>query len=201
VPEHLPKFISSLSEAFENSTQKTIENLDKWDTSNINNFEGVFKDASNFNHDISGWNTDSAETMQEMFAGATHFNQNISNWNTSNVTDMTSMFWDATNFNQDLNSWNVEKVTSMQNMFSETKKFNSDLDKWQPKSIKSVFGMFANSMFNKSLKSWESHLPNKILNAQDFNRNAILNEDNLPVQITKSIKHFEDLKKAGNNQK
>nr|WP_307918304.1 hypothetical protein [Mycoplasmopsis bovis] len=40
VPEHLPKFISSLSEAFENSTQKTIENLDKWDTSNINNFEG-----------------------------------------------------------------------------------------------------------------------------------------------------------------
>ncbi|WNA91359.1 hypothetical protein HYE45_04615 [Mycoplasmopsis bovis] len=55
--------------------------------------------------------------------------------------------------------------------------------------------MFANSMFNKSLKSWESHLPNKILNAQDFNRNAILNEDNLPVQITKSIKHFEDLKK------
>ncbi|MEI7133128.1 BspA family leucine-rich repeat surface protein, partial [Mycoplasmopsis bovis] len=133
--------------------------------------------------------------------GATHFNQNISNWNTSNVTDMTSMFWGATNFNQDLNSWNVEKVTSMQNMFSETKKFNSDLDKWQPKSIKSVFGMFANSMFNKSLKSWESHLPNKILNAQDFNRNAILNEDNLPVQITKSIKHFEDLKKAGNNQK
>ncbi|MEI7001211.1 Mbov_0838 family PARCEL repeat surface lipoprotein [Mycoplasmopsis bovis] len=201
VPEHLPKFISSLSEAFENSTQKTIENLDKWDTSNINNFEGVFKDASNFNHDISGWNTDSAETMQEMFTGATHFNQNISNWNTSNVTDMTSMFWGATNFNQDLNSWNVEKVTSMQNMFSETKKFNSDLDKWQPKSIKSVFGMFANSMFNKSLKSWESHLPNKILNAQDFNRNAILNEDNLPVQITKSIKHFEDLKKAGNNQK
>uniref|UniRef100_UPI003D271CF9 BspA family leucine-rich repeat surface protein n=1 Tax=Mycoplasmopsis bovis TaxID=28903 RepID=UPI003D271CF9 len=67
VPEHLPKFISSLSEAFEKSTKKTIENLDKWDTSNINNFEGVFKDASNFNHDMSGWNTDSAETMQEMF--------------------------------------------------------------------------------------------------------------------------------------
>ncbi|MBT1356169.1 BspA family leucine-rich repeat surface protein [Mycoplasma bovis] len=201
VPEHLPKFISSLSEAFEKSTQKTIENLDKWDTSNINNFEGVFKDASNFNHDISGWNTDSAETMQEMFAGATNFNQNISNWNTSNVTDMTSMFWGATNFNQDLNSWNVEKVTTMQNMFSETEKFNSDLDKWQPKSIKSVFGMFANSIFNRSLKSWESHLPNKILNAQDFNRNAILNVDNLPVQIIRSIKHFEDLKKAGNNQK
>nr|WP_307937745.1 BspA family leucine-rich repeat surface protein [Mycoplasmopsis bovis] len=138
---------------------------------------GVFKDATNFNHDISGWNTDSAETMQEMFTGATHIL--IKTYQIE--IHLMLLIWhrcfeDATNFNQDLNSWNVEKVTSMQNMFSETKKFNSDLDKWQPKSIKSVFGMFANSMFNKSLKSWESHLPNKILNAQDFNRNAILNE-------------------------
>nr|WP_307928864.1 BspA family leucine-rich repeat surface protein [Mycoplasmopsis bovis] len=118
----------------------------------------------------------------------THFNQDISKWNTSNVTDMTSMFWDATNFNQNLNSWDVKKVISMQNMFSGTQKFNSALDKWEPKSLRSVYGMFANSKFNKSLKSWERHFPKKLLNAQYFKRNAILEDDKLPETIINSIK-------------
>ncbi|MBT1382273.1 BspA family leucine-rich repeat surface protein [Mycoplasma bovis] len=194
VPEHLPKFISSLNSAFEGSTQKEIKNLDKWDTSNIKSFIGVFRDATNFNHDISGWNTDSAESMEEMFTSATNFNQNISNWKTSNVTDMTSMFWDAENFNQNLNSWNVKKVTSMQNMFSGAKKFDSDLDKWEPKSLRSVYGMFANSMFNKSLTSWESHLPNELLLAEEFKRNAILEDKHLPKKILDSIKHYDEQK-------
>ncbi|MBT1346829.1 BspA family leucine-rich repeat surface protein [Mycoplasma bovis] len=196
VPQHLPKFISSLSSAFEESTQEKIENLDKWDTSNIYNFEGVFKNAANFNHDISGWNTDSAQFMEEMFTGATHFNQDISKWNTSNVTDMTSMFWDATNFNQNLNSWDVKKVISMQNMFSGTQKFNSALDKWEPKSLRSVYGMFANSKFNKSLKSWERHFPKKLLNAQYFKKDAILEDDKLPETIINSIKFYEDQKEG-----
>ncbi len=196
VPQHLPKFISSLSSAFENSTQKEIENLDKWDTSNIVNFEGVFKNAANFNHNISGWNTDSAQFMEEMFTGATHFNQDISKWNTSNVTDMTSMFWDAENFNQNLNFWDVKKVTTMQNMFSGAKNFDSDLDKWEPKSLISVYGMFANSKFNKSLKSWERHFPAKLLNAQYFKKDAILEDDKLPETIINSIKFYENQKKS-----
>ncbi|TQB71386.1 hypothetical protein A9514_01455, partial [Mycoplasmopsis bovis] len=102
VPEHLPKFIYSLESAFKNSTQKEIENLDKWDTSNISYFTAVFSDAKKFNHDISRWKTDSALSMFNMFSGAEDFNQDISKWNTSNVTEMDGMFWDATNFNQDL---------------------------------------------------------------------------------------------------
>ncbi len=40
VPQHLPKFISSLFlQHLKRSTQEKIENLDKWDTSNIYNFE------------------------------------------------------------------------------------------------------------------------------------------------------------------
>nr|WP_307914050.1 BspA family leucine-rich repeat surface protein [Mycoplasmopsis bovis] len=61
VPEHLPKFISSLESAFAESTQEKIENLDKWDTSNISDFNTVFRDANKFNHDISRWKTDSAK--------------------------------------------------------------------------------------------------------------------------------------------
>ncbi|UOE64868.1 DUF285 domain-containing protein [Mycoplasmopsis bovis] len=190
VPQHLPKFISSLNSAFEGSTQEKIENLDKWDTSNISDFTAVFNNANKFNHDISSWKTDSASSMVEMFAGATNFNQNISKWNTSNVTDMGGMFWDAKNFNQDLNSWNVEKVISMRNMFADTTKFNTNLDNWKPKSLNSVYGMFTRSIFNKSLKSWESHLPTGILVAERFKEGAILRDEDLPKQILDSIKHI-----------
>ncbi|QQH23357.1 DUF285 domain-containing protein [Mycoplasmopsis bovis] len=196
VPEHLPKFIYSLNQHLKTQHKKKIENLDKWDTSNISYFTAVFNDAKKFNHDISRWKTDSALSMVNMFSGAENFNQDISKWNTSNVTEMSGMFWDAKNFNQNLNFWNVKNVKSMDNMFSGAIKFNSDLDKWEPKSIKSVYGMFANSKFNKSLKSWESHLPKKLLNAQYFKRNAILDNNNLPETIINLINYFEDPKKS-----
>ncbi|UCP03442.1 DUF285 domain-containing protein [Mycoplasmopsis bovis] len=202
VPEHLPKFIYSLESAFENSTQKEIENLDKWDTSNISYFTAVFRDAKKFNHDISRWKTDSALSMFNMFSGAEDFNQDISKWNTSNVTEMDGMFWDATNFNQDLNSWNVEKVTSMINMFSNTKKFNSNLDNWKPKSIRSVNGMFANSNFNKPLLSWESHLPTGYFNVDQFkNGNNKLEDNNLPEKILKLLNEYREKVKASNDRK
>ncbi|XVK79809.1 BspA family leucine-rich repeat surface protein [Mycoplasmopsis bovis] len=199
VPEHLPKFISSLESAFAGSTQEKIENLDKWDTSNISDFNTVFNDANKFNHDISRWKTDSAASMVEMFSGATNFDQNISNWNTSNVTDMEGMFWEATNFNQDLNSWNVEKVTSMRNMFSGTKNFNSNLDNWKPKSIETVNGMFANSNFNKSLKPWESHLPTGNFNAEQFKKDDDkLDDNNLPEKILRLLNEYRKKVKASN---
>ncbi|AEI90506.1 BspA family leucine-rich repeat surface protein [Mycoplasma bovis] len=202
VPEHLPKFIYSLESAFKNSTQKEIENLDKWDTSNISYFTAVFSDAKKFNHDISRWKTDSALSMFNMFSGAEDFNQDISKWNTSNVTEMDGMFWDATNFNQDLNSWNVEKVTSMINMFSNTKKFNSNLDNWKPKSIRSVNGMFANSNFNKPLLSWESHLPTGYFNVDQFkNGNNKLEDNNLPEKILKLLNEYREKVKASNDRK
>ncbi|MCA8839194.1 Mbov_0838 family PARCEL repeat surface lipoprotein [Mycoplasmopsis bovis] len=201
VPEHLPKFISSLESAFEDSKQEKIENLDKWDTSNISNFSTVFYNANKFDHDISRWKTDSALLMIEMFSGATNFNQDISKWNTSNVTDMEGMFWEATNFNQNLNSWNVEKVTSMRNMFSDTKNFNSNLDNWKPKSIETVNGMFANSNFNKSLKPWESHLPTGNFNAEQFKKDDDkLDDNNLPEKILRLLNEYRKKAKASNSQ-
>ena len=55
--------------------------------------------------------------MSSMFRDAYNFNANISNWNVSNVTNMSSMFNNASSFDQDL-SWNLSNVTNMSNMFN-----------------------------------------------------------------------------------
>ena len=53
----------------------------------------MFRDAPNFNADISNWDVSSATNMKwSMFRFALSFNQDLSSWNISNVTDMTGIF-------------------------------------------------------------------------------------------------------------
>lgn len=73
-------------------------------------------------HDIPLNNIDTryVTDMREMFRDATNFNQNISNWNVSNVTHMASMFNGATNFNQNLSKWCVTNITRKPNFFDSS---------------------------------------------------------------------------------
>ena len=57
--------------------------------------------------------------MELMFREAKEFNQDISNWDVSNVTDMALMF-DGTSFNKDISNWDVSNVTDMGWMFSKS---------------------------------------------------------------------------------
>ena len=47
----------------------------------------MFRNAGNFNQDISGWDTGKVNTMQNMFNGAGNFNIDISQWDISNVNN------------------------------------------------------------------------------------------------------------------
>lgn len=89
-----------------------------WDTSNITDMSGLFKNKTLFNNDITNWNTTKVTDMSEMFMGAAAFNQNIetvknlpgggAKWNTDKVSSMRYMFYGATAFNQDLSSWGAD---------------------------------------------------------------------------------------------
>ena len=95
-----------------------------------------------FNPDISKWNVSNVENMQMMFKGCKIFNRDLSQWDVRKVEDMGFMFSNCENFNQDLSKWDVRKVEDMRFMFSGCKKFNKDISKWDVSNVKIYYYMF-----------------------------------------------------------
>ncbi|WP_434337866.1 BspA family leucine-rich repeat surface protein [Mycoplasma capricolum] len=119
VPKELPTQIESLYAAFANRFphHEKVTGFEEWDTSKIKDMSYVFSNNHIFDGDLSKWNTENVENMQGMFKNATQFNNGGKplEWDTSNVTSMESMFEGATNFSQSLKNWRVEKVTKNKN--------------------------------------------------------------------------------------
>ncbi|QVK05835.1 BspA family leucine-rich repeat surface protein [Mycoplasma mycoides] len=176
VPMHLPLKINSLDESFQNLESSKIDNLDKWDTSNIKFLTKTFDGASKFNQDISSWNVSNVIDMTEAFSGATKFNQNLNPWDTSKVKSMKGLFWEAEEFNGDISNWRTKNVDDMSVMFSGAKKFNQDLSRWDTSKVDSMKGMFTNAeTFNSNISSWNtsnvSSMEQMFQNAKSFNHN------------------------------
>ena len=89
-------------------------NIINWDTSNVTNMKGLFKNKTHFNIDITAWNTRNVTNMSEMFMGATSFNQDIktngAKWDVSKVTDMRHIFNGASKFTYDIENWDVSSL-------------------------------------------------------------------------------------------
>lgn len=158
--------------------------ISDWDTSNVENMEGMFYNAESFDQDISDWDTRSVYSMNNLFSGAVSFNSDISSWNTSNVTNMNSMFRGATSFNRDLSNWDTSNVVDMSYMFSDAESFNGDISGWDTRSVKSdayadargnsVSGMnqmfLRASSFNQDISNWcVEHIEEK---PRYFDRNS-----------------------------
>ena len=128
-----------------------------WDTSNVEDMDGMFILATAFNQDISNWNTSKVSSTLGMFAGAAAFNKNIGSWNTSAVTNMGSMFLSATAFNQDIGSWDTSNVKDMSNMFADAAAFNKNIGSWNTSNVKDMSGVFdLATAFNQNIGSWDT---------------------------------------------
>ncbi|OMP31810.1 BspA family leucine-rich repeat surface protein [Mangrovimonas sp. DI 80] len=128
-----------------------------WDTSNINNMQYVFQDATNFNSDITGWNTSKVTTIYGMFKAAANFNQDIGNWDTKNVINMEHTFEQATNFNQNIGTWDTSSLLNMNFMFNEASNFNQDIGNWNTSKVTEMVGVFAFAIsFNQDIGSWHT---------------------------------------------
>ncbi|AUB31559.1 BspA family leucine-rich repeat surface protein [Spiroplasma floricola] len=195
VPKELPKQVNSLFSFLALNKNLIIENLEDWDTSNITSMSQTFRDATNFNTDISKWNTSNVTDMNEMFyeckkinfsiknwdtskvksmssmfQGANIAKQDLSNWNTSNVKNMSGMFLKAQNFNQDIGNWNTSNVTNMRSMFYEAQSFNQDIGNWNTSNVMDMNSMFKNSpKFNQDISKWNI---NKVTLHDDFDFTA-----------------------------
>lgn len=112
------------------------------DLTNVTRITEMFRNASNFNGDISSWDMSNINQIGGMFMGASNFNQPLNSWDTSNVASMSSMFAFASSFNQPLNSWDTSNVGSMGQMFRNATSFDQDISGWCVTSIGSEPSLF-----------------------------------------------------------
>lgn len=133
------------------------QNVNNWNTSNVTNMAGVFKDANSFNQPLDNWNVSNVTNMGAIFYNCTSFNQPLDNWNVSNVTNLIYMFQGCTSFNQPIGNWNVSNVTSMGAMFRDATSFNQPLDTWNTSNVASMVRMFQGcKFFNQPLNTWNT---------------------------------------------
>ena len=184
----------SLAYAFVGVGNVTINATDTPDFSNVTNMEGVFKEASGFNQDISNWSTSNVTNMKEAFYNATSFNNGGQplNWNTSSVTNMQNMFAGASSFNQDIGDWVTSSVTNMSGMFGQGtyydsstgtysgSVFNQDISSWNVSNVTNMDGMFAgNSDFNNGGQAldWGNRVSKVTEMSRMFSRASSFNQD------------------------
>ncbi len=130
-------------------------NLSNWDVSKVTNMQGMFNSATAFNGDLSNWDVSNVKNMTNMFAVAVAFNGNLSNWNVSKVTTMEGMFFNAGLFNGDISNWDVSMVTDMLSMFEGASVFNRDIGNWDVSRVTNMKRMFFNArVFNQDLGNW-----------------------------------------------
>ncbi|MEL6560970.1 MAG: BspA family leucine-rich repeat surface protein, partial [Bacteroidota bacterium] len=130
--------------------------ISNWDVSNVTNMANTFFNAANFNQDLNDWDVSNVTNMGNLFRGAIHFNQNLTNWDVSNVTNMFAIFAFTENFNGDISNWDVSNVTNMGAVFLEAVAFNNDVTQWQTSSATTMFNTFGRMQnFDQDLSGWD----------------------------------------------
>jgi len=174
VPTQLPSSVNALEFTFREAINFNFD-ISGWDVSNVINMRGLFRGASSFNQDISNWDVSNGGNMDYMFCNATAFNQDIGNWDVSKAYSMFSMFDWATSFNQNIGSWNVGKVTQMGYMFSGATAFNQNISGWDVSKVYNMSYMFRGATaFNQDISGWDVskvlEMPSMFSNATAFNQ-------------------------------
>ena len=175
--KYCTSLLTDLQGLFNNSNFN--QPIDNWDTSNVTDMSGLFRDNSMFNQALNSWDTSNVTNMSDMFHGASSFNQPIGNWNTSKVTTIASMFESASSFNQAVDTnqvivsrtknntvslqstnytaWDTSKMTDMSSIFALAFSFNQPLNNWNTGNVTSMFNMFSNATsFNQPLNNWNT---------------------------------------------
>ncbi|QNI21147.1 hypothetical protein [Vibrio phage vB_pir03] len=161
--EYGPGLTTMLADYFANDTAFN-QNLDHWDTSDVEYFYSLFRGATAFNNGgTSGattsplmWDMSSAIELDEMFRDATSFNQPVGSWDVSNVTSMESLFEGATSFNQSVNAWTVTVLENAASMFQDATSYNQAMDSWTTPALSDINYMFSGATaFNHPLDNWD----------------------------------------------
>jgi surface protein len=124
---------TSLQGAFKDcSSLTTINNINSWDTSAIEDMSIMFLACTSFNQGLS-FDTSEVRNMRFMFTACSVFNSEL-DFNTKEVTDMQSMFQSCVTFNQPLD-FNTSAVDNMESMFAKSNAFDQNIGTWNVESV------------------------------------------------------------------
>jgi len=76
------------------------------------NCNKLFYGRNGFNQPLDRWDVSNVQSMDWMFKWCFDFNQSINCWSVRNVQSMLGMFYGCYEFNQPLNNWPVSLVES-----------------------------------------------------------------------------------------
>ncbi len=142
--------VQDMSEMFSNINglirgDATTLNLGNFNTSNVVNMKGMFKNSSKFTDiNMSSFNTSKVADMSEMFHSATKLTAiNLSSFDFQNVIDMNSMFYWAPALQTVIVSrFNTSKVTNFKDMFWRTPITSLNTAGFETQSAVNMSGMF-----------------------------------------------------------
>jgi hypothetical protein len=162
----------------------TINNIQNWDVSKVENFSGIFygerTGKNGFADDLSTWDVSSATAFIHSFRNS-NANFSIDNWNVENVLYFNFTFestpfnnagsaginnlqfenllsvdstFRSTPFNQPIGNWNMSNVTSIRSMFRSAP-FNQDISTWDTGSVTQAPDTFLGAPFNQDISTWD----------------------------------------------
>ena len=112
--------VTTLAHTFDGANEM-MEVLASWDVSNVETFEGTFRDATQFTgQGMDKWTTTSATTLAHAFDGAGEFIAVLASWDVSSVETLEGTFRGARNFTgHELGArWSTGNVTNFTDTFS-----------------------------------------------------------------------------------
>ena len=140
--------VTNMAGMFRDCKKLLTLDLSTFDTSNVTNMAGMFRDCSSLiSLDLSSFNTSKVTDMNYMFRYCSSLvTMDLSNFDTSNVTDMSSMFYACSSLNSiNLLSFDTSNVTTMSSMFSSCDNLtNINVSIFDTSKVTSMWEMFRN---------------------------------------------------------
>ena len=149
-----------------NTSFNQISATDNPISDNVSTMQGMFREATYFNSDVSGFNVDSLTTTENMFLLSAFNNGDLGNnslkplsWdftnNTTGLSNISNMF--PVSFNQDISSLKLGSI-NLTLAFYNLSIFNNggqSLNSWDTSGVTSFYRTFRESAFNQNIHSWD----------------------------------------------
>ena len=132
------------------SSLKSLPDISKWNTQNIENTEGLFYECNNLMilPDISKWNISNVKKINHLFYGCSTLKSlpDISKLNTKNIINLNLLFYECSSllFLPDISKWNLNNVTKMVGTFYKCISLKSfpDISNWNIFNINDISFIF-----------------------------------------------------------